>query len=88
MSIEYGFNPKGPKIMFDMATKSYIQENPNKDYNPHRLTITLLDQGAGPYLMLKTSGWPIDNAKELLEIIDDFCNNNKIPLNETTREEK
>jgi hypothetical protein len=47
-------------------------DDDNGNGNTQALTIEMTHAGAGPYLVVETKRWAIDNPEELLEVLDGF----------------
>jgi len=51
----------------------YMQDDDdNGDGESQALSVEMTHAGAGPYLVVKTKRWAIDNPEELLTVLDGF----------------
>lgn len=62
-------------VVFDDVSVTYIQNNDScaeSDEEVQTLTITTRNNGAARFLSIKTENWSIEDADELIDIINDF----------------
>lgn len=71
--LKYGFDAKDEEIKVEKITVVYNQEDhqSNLCINEH-LTITVNDEGGGPFFVIKTSKWTFEKIEDLQKIFDDF----------------
>ena len=70
--IPYGVsNEKSPTTLLTLAA-TYVQDCDNPAGNTHELNISVQDNGVGPYFVISTDRWAIEDWDELVSLVEDF----------------
>ena len=66
--------PEGDDTVITGITVNYSQMSEKNADDTNDLELSICNQGAGFYFVMKTDRWAFNNVDELLELIQDFKN--------------
>lgn len=64
--------PVGSYLASLVAVYEQEPDSCQSGHHPQRMEISLEDAGSGPYMILKTDRWAIDNVGEMVSLVESF----------------
>lgn len=71
-------NPKKDEVVMNKITVNYSQSNEINSDIDDNLKLSISNQAAGFYFVMKTYRWAFNDIDELIEILNDFKSKAKI----------